>query len=174
MRSRTAHNGPYVHAGFSLPGKGPRSERVLSGIIAQLNVLLRPEHAHCAGCARCCSRISRTAAAAAAGESGAAATASRADGAVASARAGDAQSSRILASRKTLPHFASSVCTCDASRSGPPPPTSAPCCAQVARMSGMSSTLLSSPFNRETTSLGVFAGLYLIADAFNQIISKNN
>ncbi len=31
-RPRTAHNGPSVHACFILPGRGPRSERALSGI----------------------------------------------------------------------------------------------------------------------------------------------
>lgn len=34
-RPRTAHHGPYVHACLLLPRRGPRSERVLSGIIGQ-------------------------------------------------------------------------------------------------------------------------------------------
>ncbi len=36
MRSPTAHNGPDVHAGLSLPGRGPRSGRGVSGISGQL------------------------------------------------------------------------------------------------------------------------------------------
>jgi len=47
--SRTAHNGPYVHAGFRLPKGKPLSARVVSRISAQLpsNLAQRSEQGKC-------------------------------------------------------------------------------------------------------------------------------